>query len=143
MADPGYGNEEIAAALAAEGLKYEKPASIEAEIGRLLAEGYVVARFKGRMEYGPRALGSRSRRRTDRRPPRLRGPTMRRRSRPGLAGIAWLRARSCRPVPGGEIGTRSGNGDFEANLGHEPAQFQGTPDTPSGSERGVGKRPGS
>lgn len=34
--------------------------NIEAEIARLLAGGFVVARFNGRMEYGPRALGNRS-----------------------------------------------------------------------------------
>jgi carbamoyltransferase len=33
---------------------------IEPEIARLLADGAVVARFDGRMEYGPRALGNRS-----------------------------------------------------------------------------------
>ena len=32
----------------------------EAEIARLVSEGYVVARHNGRMEYGPRALGNRS-----------------------------------------------------------------------------------
>jgi carbamoyltransferase len=36
-----------------------EPASHET-IARLLSEGYVVARFTGRMEYGPRALGHRS-----------------------------------------------------------------------------------
>jgi carbamoyltransferase len=29
-------------------------------VGEILAEGHVVARFNGRMEYGPRALGNRS-----------------------------------------------------------------------------------
>jgi carbamoyltransferase len=33
---------------------------VEREIAALLADGYVVARFNGRMEYGPRALGNRS-----------------------------------------------------------------------------------
>jgi carbamoyltransferase len=36
------------------------PGSVEAEIGAKLAQGKVVARFDGRMEYGPRALGNRS-----------------------------------------------------------------------------------
>ena len=57
---PGYTDHEIEAALKADGLTYSKPESIEADIGKLLAEGYVVARFNGRMEYGPRALGNRS-----------------------------------------------------------------------------------
>jgi len=35
-------------------------AHIELEIARLLADGRVVARYEGRMEYGPRALGHRS-----------------------------------------------------------------------------------
>lgn len=35
-------------------------ASLERTIAELLAEGYVVARAAGRMEYGPRALGNRS-----------------------------------------------------------------------------------
>jgi len=37
--------------------KYE---DIEREIARLLAEGHIVARFKGREEFGARALGNRS-----------------------------------------------------------------------------------
>ena len=57
---PGYTDREIEAALKSDELKYSKPDRIEAEVGRLLAEGYVVARFDGRMEYGPRALGNRS-----------------------------------------------------------------------------------
>lgn len=36
------------------------PGAVEAEIGAKLAQGKVVARFNGRMEYGPRALGNRS-----------------------------------------------------------------------------------
>ena len=57
---PGYTDLEIEAALEAAGLDYTKLDAVEDEIGRLLAEGYVVARFNGRMEYGPRALGNRS-----------------------------------------------------------------------------------
>ena len=56
----GYTAGEVETALAGSGLEFSKPASIEAEVARLLAEGYVVARFDGRMEYGPRALGNRS-----------------------------------------------------------------------------------
>jgi len=57
---PQYSDAEIAAELDEAGLSYEKPADAAREIARLLAEGYVVARFDGRMEYGPRALGNRS-----------------------------------------------------------------------------------
>lgn len=39
---------------------YKHFINIENEIAQLLAQGYVVARFNGRMEYGPRALGNRS-----------------------------------------------------------------------------------
>ena len=57
---PGYSDGEIEQALGAGDLEFSKPASIEAEVAGLLAAGYVVARFAGRMEYGPRALGNRS-----------------------------------------------------------------------------------
>ncbi len=57
---PGYSDAEIRRELDSGGLAYTRPACIEAEIARLLADGYVVARFNGRMEYGPRALGNRS-----------------------------------------------------------------------------------
>jgi carbamoyltransferase len=56
----GYGDGEIEEALRRSGLNSSKPRSIEAEVARLLAQGHVVARFAGRMEYGPRALGNRS-----------------------------------------------------------------------------------
>src|SRR5690606_28866921 len=57
----GYDEREIAAALAREGLSFEHPPGrIEAEIAEQLAQGRVVARFAGKMEYGPRALGNRS-----------------------------------------------------------------------------------
>jgi carbamoyltransferase len=42
------------------GMKFQMHNEVEVEIGKLLAEGKVVARFNGRMEYGPRALGNRS-----------------------------------------------------------------------------------
>ncbi len=57
---PAYSSKEIEKRLAASGLEYRKSEDMEVEIARLLAEGYVVARFNGRMEYGPRALGNRS-----------------------------------------------------------------------------------
>jgi carbamoyltransferase len=57
---PEYSEQEIQIALEKEGMEYKKPRGIEKEIARLIHEGNVVARFNGRMEYGPRALGNRS-----------------------------------------------------------------------------------
>lgn len=42
------------------GLDYQRFENIEREVARLLADGEVVARFKGRGEFGARALGNRS-----------------------------------------------------------------------------------
>ncbi len=55
-----YRDAEIAAALQAEGLRFERIEPIEPVIAKLIHQGHVVARFNGRMEYGPRALGNRS-----------------------------------------------------------------------------------
>jgi len=56
-----YGENEISDALRRAGLQAEHhPGSIESVVADRLAEGKVVARFDGRMEYGPRALGNRS-----------------------------------------------------------------------------------
>lgn len=41
-------------------LRYTKQRNIEKKIAQILANGNVVARFSGRMEFGPRALGNRS-----------------------------------------------------------------------------------
>jgi carbamoyltransferase len=57
---PEYPESQIHKLLGAEGFKYQKHDYVEDEIGRLIAEGHVVARFAGQMEYGPRALGNRS-----------------------------------------------------------------------------------
>jgi carbamoyltransferase len=57
---PEYKDIEIQNALKNAGLNYEKPEKIERKIAELLIEGNIVARFNGRMEYGPRALGNRS-----------------------------------------------------------------------------------
>jgi carbamoyltransferase len=57
---PAYGSKEIEDAIAAAGLEAECLPDIERRIAELLARGHVVARFDGRMEYGPRALGGRS-----------------------------------------------------------------------------------
>ncbi len=56
----GFSNDEIRAELDKENLTYIHYDDIESEIAKLLAEGHVVARFEGDMEYGPRALGHRS-----------------------------------------------------------------------------------
>ena len=42
------------------GLRVERPTDIADRTAALLAEGHVVARFRGRMEWGARALGNRS-----------------------------------------------------------------------------------
>jgi carbamoyltransferase len=57
---PDYSDAEIESALQATGLNYERYDEIEVEIARSIADNRVVARFAGRMEYGPRALGNRS-----------------------------------------------------------------------------------
>jgi carbamoyltransferase len=57
---PAYTARDIEAALRTADLPYRAVPDIERETARLLAEGFVVARFDGRMEYGPRALGNRS-----------------------------------------------------------------------------------
>lgn len=57
---PDISDAEAEAALRAAGLPFDRPADLAAEVARLLAQGRVVARATGRMEYGPRALGHRS-----------------------------------------------------------------------------------
>jgi carbamoyltransferase len=60
---PAFSNEEIERTLAAENAAYQKftdEAELLAEVARLLAAGKVVGWFHGHMEFGPRALGSRS-----------------------------------------------------------------------------------
>lgn len=57
---PDYSGKEMEEAYSVHGLSGKTYECIEPEIARLLAKGYVVARFAGRMEYGPRALGNRS-----------------------------------------------------------------------------------
>lgn len=48
------------AAIAKLGVAYEEPENLALTVARLLADGKVVARADGRMEYGPRALGNRT-----------------------------------------------------------------------------------
>jgi len=55
-----FTDEEIEKSLTASGLQFERYKKIEKKIAHLLSEAKVVARFNGRMEYGPRALGNRS-----------------------------------------------------------------------------------
>lgn len=57
---PSYSSEEIADALVKAQLPFTRYTPIEPKIAALIAAGKVVARFDGRMEYGPRALGNRS-----------------------------------------------------------------------------------
>ena len=57
---PEYSNAEIKKELERNNLKYTFYKDMETEIAKLLAKGKVVARFKGAMEFGPRALGNRS-----------------------------------------------------------------------------------
>jgi len=47
-------------ALQKAGVNYEEPQNLAQAVGRLLADGKVVARADGKMEYGPRALGNRT-----------------------------------------------------------------------------------
>jgi carbamoyltransferase len=55
-----YSEKHIHQELSAAGLRFEYLDPIEPTIARLIHAGRVVARFNGRMEYGPRALGNRS-----------------------------------------------------------------------------------
>ncbi len=57
---PGYSNDEVEKALEASGLRYERSQRIHEEVADLLAQGRVVGWFRGRGEFGPRALGGRS-----------------------------------------------------------------------------------
>ena len=59
---PSYTDEEIASFLRSEDVPFRTlaPDEIAPTTARLLADGQVVAWFQGRMEFGPRALGSRS-----------------------------------------------------------------------------------
>jgi carbamoyltransferase len=57
---PAIGDPDAEAALRALGLPFERPADLEASAAGLLAEGRVLGWARGRMEFGPRALGHRS-----------------------------------------------------------------------------------
>lgn len=55
-----FSDAEMEASLKDYKLKYQRFDDIETKVAQLLAKSKVVARFNGRMEYGPRALGNRS-----------------------------------------------------------------------------------
>jgi carbamoyltransferase len=57
---PEFDDDQILAAIREVGLEARRYDPVEPKIAELLAEGRVVARFNGRMEFGPRALGNRS-----------------------------------------------------------------------------------
>ena len=57
---PDFTDEEIATELKANGLEFTRPDYLAKEVAEMIFDGSVVARFDGRMEYGPRALGNRS-----------------------------------------------------------------------------------
>ncbi|OGH21753.1 MAG: hypothetical protein A3F31_04895 [Candidatus Levybacteria bacterium RIFCSPHIGHO2_12_FULL_38_12] len=57
---PDFSDQEIHKALKKYNVQYTKEKNIEKKVAQLVADGKVVARFNGRMEYGPRALGNRS-----------------------------------------------------------------------------------
>jgi carbamoyltransferase len=55
-----FSEAQIADALSESGVEHDHFDQPEPEIARLIHDGYVVARFNGPMEFGPRALGNRS-----------------------------------------------------------------------------------
>ena len=57
---PEYSDYEIKVVLDKYDLKYSHGSRVEKKVAQLLADGKIVCRFAGRMEYGPRALGNRS-----------------------------------------------------------------------------------
>ena len=56
----GFTDADIERALAASGFNWRRSGSLEREVAGFVADGKIVARFNGRMEYGPRALCNRS-----------------------------------------------------------------------------------
>jgi len=57
---PEYSDDEIVQELKKQGLEFSQPENLAAEVASHIHQGKVVARFHGRMEYGPRSLGNRS-----------------------------------------------------------------------------------
>ena len=57
---PDFTEERMVEAIRAAGLQPSRSENVARDVAKLLADGNVVARFAGAMEYGPRALGNRS-----------------------------------------------------------------------------------
>ncbi|MGH7801693.1 MAG: carbamoyltransferase family protein [Thermodesulfobacteriota bacterium] len=57
---PDFTDEQMEAAIRQAGLEPRHSESVAKDVAKALAQGKVVARFAGAMEYGPRALGNRS-----------------------------------------------------------------------------------
>jgi carbamoyltransferase len=57
---PSFDTSQIRTALDQAELPYTEPANLPKVVAGLIHDGNVIARFDGRMEYGPRALGNRS-----------------------------------------------------------------------------------
>jgi carbamoyltransferase len=59
---PEYTRDQMRTALDEAGLEYEEftPERLDRRLGEMLNEGLIIARYQGRMEFGPRALGNRS-----------------------------------------------------------------------------------
>ncbi len=57
---PAYASSEIERALETSGLSYVRSPRIHEDVADLIAQGKVVGWFRGRLEFGPRALGGRS-----------------------------------------------------------------------------------
>ena len=57
---PSYSEEQMEVALVGAGLNYERAPDPEGSLLRAILDGSLVARFVGRSEFGPRALGHRS-----------------------------------------------------------------------------------
>ncbi len=57
---PDYSTTKIEETLSKYNVEYRRPDNINQEIANILFNGKILARFNGRLEYGPRALGNRS-----------------------------------------------------------------------------------
>ena len=57
---PGYSNKEIEKVLKQIKCRYNRYSDVSKFIAKKISRGFIVGWFQGRMEYGPRALGSRS-----------------------------------------------------------------------------------
>jgi len=55
-----YSEDDIESSICKFGLRCSKPYDLYSEVAELLSKGNIVARFNGRSEFGPRALGNRS-----------------------------------------------------------------------------------